>query len=61
VDPDVQSAVSLSHLRDLPADVLDDLLTGAVRVRIPAASVFTGRAKVRHTWSLSSLVSYAPM
>jgi CRP/FNR family transcriptional regulator, cyclic AMP receptor protein len=40
VDPDVQSAVSLSHLRDLPADVLDDLLTGAVRVRISAASVF---------------------
>jgi CRP/FNR family cyclic AMP-dependent transcriptional regulator len=40
VDPDVRSAVSLSHLRDLPADVLDDLLTGAVRVKIPAASVF---------------------
>lgn len=40
MDPDVRSAVSLSHLRDLPADVLDDLLTGAVRVKIPAASVF---------------------
>jgi CRP/FNR family transcriptional regulator, cyclic AMP receptor protein len=40
VDPDVQSAVSRSHLRELPADVLEDLLTGAVRVRIPAASVF---------------------
>jgi CRP/FNR family transcriptional regulator len=40
VDADVQSAVSRSHLRDLPADALDDLLTGAVRVRIPATSVF---------------------
>lgn len=40
MDPDLQAAVSLSHLRELPADVLDDLLTGAVRVKIPAASVF---------------------
>jgi CRP/FNR family transcriptional regulator, cyclic AMP receptor protein len=40
MDPDVQSAVSRSHLRELPADVLDDLLIGATRVKIPAASVF---------------------
>jgi CRP/FNR family cyclic AMP-dependent transcriptional regulator len=40
VDPDLKSALSLSHLRELPADVLNDLLTGAVRVKIPASSVF---------------------
>jgi CRP-like cAMP-binding protein len=39
VDADVRAAVSASHLRDLPAQVLDELLTGAVRVRIPAGSV----------------------
>jgi hypothetical protein len=39
VDSDRQSAVSLSHLRELPADALDGLLTGAVRVKIPAVSV----------------------
>jgi CRP/FNR family transcriptional regulator len=40
MDSDVRSAVSRSHLRELPADVLDDLLTGAVRVKISATSVF---------------------
>jgi CRP/FNR family cyclic AMP-dependent transcriptional regulator len=40
VDSDLQSAVALSHLRELPADVLEDLLTGAVRVKVPASSVF---------------------
>lgn len=40
MDPDLKSALSLSHLRELPADVLNDLLTGAVRVKIPASSVF---------------------
>ena len=39
MDADVRAAVSASHLRDLPAPVLDELLTGAVRVRIPAGSV----------------------
>jgi CRP/FNR family cyclic AMP-dependent transcriptional regulator len=39
VDSDFRSAVSLSHLRDLPADVLDELMAGAVRLRIPASSV----------------------
>jgi CRP/FNR family transcriptional regulator len=39
VDSDLRSAVSLSHLRDLPADVLDELMAGAVRLRIPASSV----------------------
>jgi CRP/FNR family cyclic AMP-dependent transcriptional regulator len=28
-----------SHLRELPVDVLDDLLAGAVRLKIPASSV----------------------
>jgi len=28
-----------SHLGELPADVLDDLMAGAVRVKIPAGSV----------------------
>jgi CRP/FNR family transcriptional regulator, cyclic AMP receptor protein len=40
VDPDLRAAVSLSHLRELPADVLDDLLVGAARVTIRASSVF---------------------
>jgi CRP/FNR family cyclic AMP-dependent transcriptional regulator len=39
VDPDLRAAVALSHLRELPADVLDDLLVGAVRLRIRTASV----------------------
>jgi CRP/FNR family transcriptional regulator len=40
VDADLRAAVALSHLRELPADVLDDLLVGAVRMKIPASSVF---------------------
>lgn len=40
MDSELQSAISLSHLRELPADVLRDLLTGARRTRIPASSVF---------------------
>lgn len=39
MDADVRSAVSLSHLRELPAEVLDDLLADAVRVTIAAGSV----------------------
>ncbi|MGH2722585.1 MAG: Crp/Fnr family transcriptional regulator [Actinomycetota bacterium] len=37
--PDVRSAVSLSNLRGVPAELLDELMTGAVRVKIPAGSV----------------------
>lgn len=36
---DVRSAVSTSHLRELPPAVLDDIMAGAVRVNIPAGSV----------------------
>jgi hypothetical protein len=32
VYPDVRDAVAASHLRDLPPDVLDELLDGAIRV-----------------------------
>jgi CRP/FNR family cyclic AMP-dependent transcriptional regulator len=39
VDEDVRSAVSNSHLRDLPPEVLHDLMQEAVRARIPAGSV----------------------
>jgi CRP/FNR family cyclic AMP-dependent transcriptional regulator len=39
VDADLKSAVLASHLRELPVDVLDDLMAGAVRVKIPAGSV----------------------
>jgi CRP/FNR family transcriptional regulator, cyclic AMP receptor protein len=39
VDEDVRSAVSNSHLRDLPSEVLQDLMQEAVRARIPAGSV----------------------
>jgi CRP/FNR family cyclic AMP-dependent transcriptional regulator len=35
----VRSAVSASYLRDLPSEVLDELMAGAVRVQIPAGSV----------------------
>jgi CRP/FNR family transcriptional regulator len=36
---DLRSAVSVSHLRGLPAEVLDDLMAGASRMRITAGSV----------------------
>jgi CRP/FNR family transcriptional regulator, cyclic AMP receptor protein len=39
VDADVESAVSKSHLRGLPPEVLQDLMQDAVRARIPAGSV----------------------
>jgi CRP/FNR family cyclic AMP-dependent transcriptional regulator len=39
VDADLESAVLASHLGELPVDVLDDLMAGAVRVKIPAGSV----------------------
>jgi CRP/FNR family transcriptional regulator, cyclic AMP receptor protein len=39
VDADLESAISASHLRDLPADVIDDLMVGAVRRKIPASLV----------------------
>ncbi len=37
--PDVREAVRASHFRDLPSDVLDELLEDAVRTKIPAGSV----------------------
>jgi CRP/FNR family cyclic AMP-dependent transcriptional regulator len=39
VDADLESAVLASHLRELPADVIDDLMAGAVRLKIPASSL----------------------
>jgi CRP/FNR family transcriptional regulator len=39
VNPDVEGAVRASHLRDLPADVLDALLEEAVRRKIAAGSI----------------------
>ena len=39
MDADLESAVLASHLRELPADVIDDLMAGAVRLKIPASSV----------------------
>jgi CRP/FNR family transcriptional regulator, cyclic AMP receptor protein len=39
VDPQVRLALSRSNLRDLPGDVLDELMVGASRVQIPAGSV----------------------
>ena len=38
-DPAVAKALSQSHFRDLPADLIDALLDGATRFRAPAASV----------------------
>jgi CRP/FNR family cyclic AMP-dependent transcriptional regulator len=39
VDADVVSAVSMSQLRELPPEVLAELMTGAVRMKVPAGSV----------------------
>jgi CRP/FNR family transcriptional regulator, cyclic AMP receptor protein len=39
MDADLRSAVSMSHLGGLPAEVLDDLMAGAGRTRITAGSV----------------------
>ncbi len=39
VDADVRLAISMSHLRELPSEVLDDLMAGAVRLKVPAGSV----------------------
>jgi CRP/FNR family cyclic AMP-dependent transcriptional regulator len=39
VDAQVRSVLSRSHLRDLPGDVLDELVAGAGRVRIATGSV----------------------
>lgn len=39
MDADLESAVLASHLREIPVDVLDDLMAGAVRRKIPASSV----------------------
>jgi CRP/FNR family transcriptional regulator len=39
MDADLQYAVLASYLRELPADVIDDLIAGAVRLKIPASSV----------------------
>lgn len=39
MDADLRSAVSMSHLRELPAEVLDRLLVGSARMRISAGSV----------------------
>ena len=39
MDAQVRLAVSRSNLRDLPGDVLDELLISASRIRIPAGSV----------------------
>ncbi|HEY6686059.1 MAG TPA: Crp/Fnr family transcriptional regulator [Propionibacteriaceae bacterium] len=39
MDADVRAAVLNSHLRELPLDVVEEVLTGAVRMKIPAGSV----------------------
>jgi CRP/FNR family transcriptional regulator, cyclic AMP receptor protein len=36
---DVRDALNASHLRDLPSDVLDELLEGFVRIKVPAGKV----------------------
>jgi CRP/FNR family cyclic AMP-dependent transcriptional regulator len=39
MDAELRSAVSMSHLGELPAEVLDELLAGSARVVVPAGSV----------------------
>ena len=36
---DVRDAVAASHLRDLPVELLDELLTGSVRCALPAGKI----------------------
>ena len=55
MDADLESAVLASHLRELPADVIDDLMAGAVRLKIPAPSVIhRARVRAHRSWSWSS-------
>ena len=49
MDPDLLAAVSASHLRDLPQEILDELFAGAVRVKIPADAV-THREREDHPY-----------
>jgi CRP/FNR family transcriptional regulator, cyclic AMP receptor protein len=37
--PVVRDALRASHLHDLPSEVLDELLDGAVRIKVPAGSI----------------------
>jgi CRP/FNR family transcriptional regulator, cyclic AMP receptor protein len=39
MDAELRSAVSMSHLRELPAEVLDELLAGSTRMNVPTGSV----------------------
>ena len=39
MDATVRSAVAASHLRDLPAEVLDELFKDAVRAKVPAGAI----------------------
>jgi CRP/FNR family transcriptional regulator, cyclic AMP receptor protein len=39
MDAELRSAVSMSHLHELPAEVLDNLLVGSAKMRISAGSV----------------------
>jgi hypothetical protein len=39
MDADLRSAVSMSHLRELPVAVLDELLVGSTRLKVPVGSV----------------------
>ena len=39
MDADLESAILASHLGELPVEVIDDLMVGAVRLKIPASSV----------------------
>lgn len=39
MDPDLKAAVSASHLRELPPEILDELFAGAARARIAAGSI----------------------
>jgi CRP/FNR family transcriptional regulator, cyclic AMP receptor protein len=39
VDADVRAAILKSHLHELPPEVVEELMTGAVRMKIPAGAV----------------------
>lgn len=39
MDADLRSALAISHLRELPQEALDELMTGAITTKVPEGSV----------------------
>ena len=49
MDAEVRSAIALSHLGDLPSDVVDHLTANAVKIKLAAGSVSSREGEIaRH-------------